>query len=198
VLTIVWDVDDVLNDMTGQWRSWCCTCTGLELPPYEALIANPPHETVGMGFDEYLASLDEFRLSEAARLQAPVPEVLAWFEAHGSRYRHVALTATPLVTAPSSADWVIRNFGRWIRTFHFVPSPRSDDGIDEYETKGDVLKRFHADAFLDDLPANLAAARAAGVDTVEFPRPWNDTAGTIADALARLDETLARKEHARG
>lgn len=199
MLTIAWDVDDVLNDLTRRWLAWFRKRAKSELPDYDDLIANPPHELLDITRDEYLGYLDEFRLTDAARGQHPVPEVFAWFERNGDRYRHVALTATPLVTAPVSAEWVTRTFGRWIRTFHFVPSAREDDGLATYETKGEFLSWFGlADVLVDDSPANLEGAREAGVDALAFPRPWNDAPGTAADALMRLDDLLRTKEQSRG
>lgn len=198
-LTIAWDVDDVLNDLMRMWYWWLGARTGLDLPNYDALTANPPHQIVGLTLHEYLMYLDEFRLSHAASEQKPVREVLAWFKANGDRYNHIALTATPLACAPASAEWVIRNFGRWIRTFHFVPSPRDDDGLEAYETKGEALARLGGVAVLvDDSPANCESARAAGVDTVLFPRPWNGDRCSALEALNELDDLLRIKEHARG
>ena len=43
---------------------------------------------------------------------------------------------------------------------------------------------------VDDSPQNLAAAEAVGVPGILIPQPWNDAPGTVADALARLDELL--------
>lgn len=198
-LTVAWDVDDVLNDLMRVWYWWLGARTGLDLPGYDKLVANPPHEVIGMSREDYLIYLDEFRLTHAASEQHPVREVLDWFKARGDRYHHIALTATPLISAHVSAEWVMRNFGRWIRTYHFVPSPRDDDGLNEYETKGDALMRLGCvDVFVDDLPANCDQARALGIDTVLFPRPWNGNGRSISDALNELDDLLRIKEHARG
>lgn len=190
--TIAWDVDDVLNDLTGMWlehgwraaRPECAT-------RYEQLTANPPHECLDTTHEEYLRSLDAFRLARFEALE-PAPAVLAWLALHGADYRHVALTATPRRAASLSAAWVLRHFGDWIRVFAFVPSPReaarrgADDG-----TKADALEWLVGiDVLVDDNPGHVAAARAGGRAAVLVPRPWNGAPGTLEDALAELLEIV--------
>jgi hypothetical protein len=193
VKTIVWDVDDVLNDLMRAWleAAWGPVHPGAALP-YERCTENPPHRLLGCTLAAYLASLDAFRLSEAGRNLAPDPGALAWFEAHGARYRHVALTAAPLAAAPHSAAWVLRHFGRWIRSFHFVPSPRLDDALPVYDrSKAEFLDWFgRADLLVDDNPEHVAAAAARGLPAVLVPRPWNGGRGAPAAALAGIAERL--------
>src|SRR5262245_50873043 len=124
--TIAWDVDDVLNDLMGAWVAAFCHTQGRECPGTSDLTANPPHELLGIALSDYLADLDRFRRTAYGTL-TPVPEMLAWFERFGADYRHLAVTAVPLCAAPASAAWVLRHFGRWIRTFHVVPSLRVND-----------------------------------------------------------------------
>src|SRR3974390_3400330 len=126
MLTIAWDGDDVLNDFTREWleqvwRPRHSECHVL----FSELRANPPHEVLGISLAEYLRSLDEFRRARFSEL-APIPEALDWFQQTGDTYRHIAITAIPLDSAPLSAAWVMRRFGRWIRSFHVVPSQRPD------------------------------------------------------------------------
>src|SRR5688500_18031712 len=90
---------------------------------FEQLEVNPPHATLGVTLDRYLGSLDAFRASRFAELE-PAADVLAWLGAHGTRFRHVAVTATPLAAAAGSSAWVMRHFGRWIPVFAVAPSPR--------------------------------------------------------------------------
>lgn len=188
--TIAWDVDDVLNDLMRAWfeRSFLPRHPGCPRT-YDELTENPPHRRLDVALEDYLSSLDEFRLANAAEL-APEPEVLRWFEAHGDEFRHVALTATPLHTAPISAAWVMRHFGRWIRTFAVVPSPRPFDKGKRWDaTKGDWLAWFgKVDLLIDDSPANVRAADEAGVRAVLWPRPWNERR---ADARAAVLAALA-------
>ncbi len=59
--TIVWDVDDVLNNLMGDWfKKWrslhpACTLS------YDNISGNPPHELLDINVDEYKHSLDTFR-----------------------------------------------------------------------------------------------------------------------------------------
>jgi hypothetical protein len=191
--TIAWDVDDVLNDLTRAWLA------GVWLPShpervirYEDLHENPPHALLGVSKPEYLASLDGFRASEEALRMGPAVAVLGWFAENGGQARHVAITATPLRAAPQSAAWVIRHYGRWIRSFHFLPSPRDGEDLPAYDaSKGEALGRMGgADLLIDDNPQNLAAARAAGVPTMEFPRPWNHCPLTVEETLWQLTRWL--------
>ena len=191
MLTIAWDVDDVLNDLMRSWFSeaWLPAHPACALR-YEELRANPPAALLGVSGEEYLDSLDRFREARYAEL-APLPEAEAWFERNGDRYRHIALTGVPLAAAPLSAAWVMRHFGRWMRSFHFVPSPRAGQAIPAYDaSKRDFLRWWgKADALVDDSPANVDAAREAGVRALLMPRPWNGAGGTPADFFRQL-ETL--------
>jgi FMN phosphatase YigB (HAD superfamily) len=186
VKTIVWDVDDVLNELMRTWfeRWWVPSHPGCPIR-YDEISENPPHELLGISESEYLASLDEFRLSDIARQMTPVPEVLAWFRQYGDRFRHVALTATPLHTAPASAAWVMCHFGRWIRSFHVIPSPRQGEQIPIYDkSKEDFLHWWgKGDVFVDDSPLNVTAAKALGIQAVLIPRPWNQRQMTLTEAL---------------
>jgi hypothetical protein len=188
-LTIIWDIDDVLNNLMQawlecEWRPQHPDCT----VGFVQLRINPPHEVLGITLHEYQVSLDKFRTSEAGRNLAPAPEAIAWFEQHGAHYRHLALTARPFVAVPPAAAWVFRHFGQWIRGFGFVPSPRSGDRAPAYDReKGDWLRWIGVgDILVDDSPANQKAAMELGLKTVLVPQPWNQASGTMRDALSTL------------
>jgi hypothetical protein len=187
--TIAWDLDDVLNEFMRTWleRGWRPAHPGCRIG-YDELVKNPPCELLGCTKGEYLASLDEFRQSAAAREMPPVPPVLAWFGEHGPRFRHVAITAVPLAAAPLSAAWVMRHFGRWIRSFHVLPSHREGANLPVYDrSKGEVLRRWGTiDALVDDDPGNLSSAEELGIRTFCVPRPWNHGAGSLAEMLDDL------------
>jgi hypothetical protein len=190
IRTVVWDVDDVLNDLMHSWFDsvWIPDHPG-ELLRYPDVSQNPPHGLLGVSRDEYLSSLDEFRLGPGYARLEPNPDVLSWLAAEGWRSRHVALTATPLRAVPTTAAWVLRHFGRWIREFAFIPAERTGETLPIYDLdKGQWLGRYGASSILvDDSPQNIAAARAAGVATLSWPRPWNDglTAAKTLQALSR-------------
>ncbi|MDR3567260.1 MAG: hypothetical protein P4L43_04455 [Syntrophobacteraceae bacterium] len=189
--TIVWDVDDVLNDLMGAWLAdWTKANTASRPLPYEGLSTNPAHELLGISRAEYLESLDTFRLCGKAAKLTPQPEVYEWFARFGNTCRNVALTAVPLSAAHVSADWVMRNFGKWIRSYNVAPSSRAGDGEEILgETKSEFLLWWgKADVLVDDSEENVAGARALGMAAVLFPRPWNRSLLTIEDALDELSK----------
>ena len=191
--TVVWDVDDVLNDLMASWLVQVWVPEHPDRPmAYSDVLTNPPHELLGIDRSAYLASLDDFRTSDAYAAMPPNPRILAWLEANGERCHHVALTATALRAAPSTAAWVLRHFGRWIRGFAVVPAERAGEHLPRYDAdKGAWLARLRGPAIVvDDAPANLAAAAAAGASTLRWPQPWNGEAGTHEDALVELDRWL--------
>jgi len=188
MITIAWDVDDVLNNLTEAWLA-----ASHPDADYRALTANPPLEPLGLERDAYLASLDHFRATRFASLR-PHAEVLAWFREHGHRARHVALSAVPRRFAPVSAEWTLAHFGDWIRTYSFIPSPRPDDAFPAYDTaKGAFLARTGlADALVDDSEANIREARSLGLAALIFPQPWNSARATpVRDLLDRLTQFIS-------
>lgn len=173
--TIVWDLDDVLNDLMLVWfdESWKPAHPDCRLS-YREIAENPPDRVLGISRGEYLASLDEFRLSQRARDMRPNPAVLKWMGEHGAAYRHVALTARPLECTPPAAEWLFRHFGAYIRAFGVVPS-RYAAGEPAYDaTKGDFLRWFgQGDILVDDSEENLRSAEKLGIRGVLYPQPWN-------------------------
>jgi len=194
---VVWDVDDVLNDLMRQWLENVWTpAHPAQVVPYEDLRENPPHALLGITSSEYLSSLDEFRLSTGYAQQVPNPDILAWLQDQGGRCRHIALTATALRTAPTAAAWVLRHFGRWIREFAFIPAPRAGEVLPAYDLdKGAWLARLGTPAVLvDDSPQNVAAATAAGAVALFWPRPWNGCGASVAETLQALTRLIDGRE----
>jgi len=193
MLTIAWDVDDVLNDLTRTWLEewWRPRHPGCMLK-YEDVKKNPPHQLLGVELDEYLQSLDDFRLSGRYEQMQPNPEVLEWFKKYGSSFRHIAVTSVPRVAAPVSASWVIRHFGDWIRTFHFVPSPRPGDIPTTYEsTKAGYLRWLNrVDIFIDDNTRNVHEVRSLGIRCFLVSQPWNSSTLRKEDLLCALSRLV--------
>ena len=188
MLTIVWDVDDVLNDLMRSWfaEAWKPLHPRCELS-YSDITENPPDHLLGVARSEYLSSLDTFRASERARRMAPNSVVLEWFQEFGAGYRHLALTARPLESTPSVAEWLFRHFGAYIRGFCVVPT-RLAAGLPTYHRhKADFLQWFgKADILVDDSKENLRQAAELGVRGVLYPQPWNRSSQTVQQALESL------------
>lgn len=193
MLTLLWDVDDVLNDLTRRWfeDAWLVGHPDLALT-YDQLTEQPAARLLGVSLDEYMFSLDEYRNRQYLQLR-PDPEVVGWFEEHGSHYRHAALTATPMKHAPAVAEWVMHHFGHWIRAFAIVPSPRADDRHPKYDLdKGSAAEWLgFAGVFIDDNPANIEAVAARGLRTIVVPRPWNSATRPVPEAIDLLGAALA-------
>src|ERR1041384_5169475 len=125
MMTIVWDRDDVLNDLMRVFLEQWWIPSHPECPlRYDEITENPPHRLLGVSLKEYHQSLDAFRLSKLAAEMAPNAVVVEWFKEHGHKFGHIALSATSLVTGGAAAEWTFRHFGEWIQSFHLLPSPR--------------------------------------------------------------------------
>lgn len=190
MFTIVWDVDDVLNDLMFQWFTHCW----LERTPdcsvtYSELSQNPPYEALGISGSTYLNSLDLFRRTDRALNLQPNSDVLEWMRRHGSKFRHIALTARPLESAPEVAHWVMKHFGAWIRNVGVVPT-RTVDNVPVYDrTKGEYLKWLRCgDIMIDDSIENVTQAQSLGLKTLLYPQPWNNSIFTVATLLKELSD----------
>lgn len=188
MLTIVWDVDDVLNDLMFQWfhHGWLMEHAECALV-FDDLALNPPHEILGVDSQEYLDSMDRFRKTDCGLNLKPNPQVLAWFIENGEQFRHIALTARPLESAPNVADWIIRHFGSWIRCFGVVPS-RESPGAPVYDrNKIDFLKWLRTgDILIDDTDENIAGADSYGMKTFQVAQPWNKSNLTTSEMLSQV------------
>ena len=191
--TIVWDVDDVLNDLMKCWFDDFLSFHE-ECPlTYADITQNPPHEILGLTKEAYLSSLDDFRLSQQGQKMRPVNEILEWFKCHGSKCRHMALTSRPRQTVAVASQWVFEHFGDWIRTFHFIPAERAGEDILYWDKdKREFLRWLNkADALIEDNEENIQAARDLGITALMMPRPWNaETKQPVGDMLNELTQVI--------
>ena len=171
--TIAWDIDDVLNDLMGRWLESYKKKTPDCKVSYPELLKNPPNEIVGISMQDYLSSLDSFRVQNYLSL-SPNPQILGWMKNNSKDFMHIAITSTPMSCAHLSSHWLFKNFGEWIRSFTFIPSKRSADTHPAFfENKADFLKTQNIYAFIDDNEANISAAKKEGIRAILYPRPWN-------------------------
>ncbi len=193
---IVWDLDDVLNNLMEAWLKYFSLTNPLARKfPYERLAQNPPYEILGISCGDYLSSLDYFRNSSAGLKLKPNQLILDWFREKGHRFRHLVLTSRPVKTVPHAAEWVYHYFGNWIRTFHFVPSLREGEYLPESDAeKSEFLYWLgKADAFVDDTPENIDAARRLGIPAFTYPQPWNDSKVSVTNLLEEISQTSTRQ-----
>ncbi|MBU1097703.1 MAG: hypothetical protein KKB34_14565 [Bacteroidetes bacterium] len=196
MLTIAWDVDDVLNDLMYSWyhSKWLVEKPSTSVR-YEHLVENPPHNILGTSAEEYLKSLDEFRLSDKYESMGPNKEVLKWFDEYGEHCRHIVLTSVPLNYAHISASWVVRHFGKWVRSFNFIPSSRTGVVIPLFDkTKSDFLQWLNnVDVFIEDNETNYKGAKALGIKTLLVDRPWNTSRLSMNDVLTKLTKMIEKE-----
>jgi len=184
--TIVWDIDDVLIPSTQIWlNEWFKNPHGIK---YQDLHQNPPHEILQISKDEYLKSLDEFRVSPLFEKTSPTKEVYTWFLKNGHHFNHIALTARPIKNASYASKWLFDHFGNWIRQFVFVPSKRDTDPLFNYflNKKEALLSFNNVTYFIDDTPININNAKEIGINAIEFPRPWNNQKLSVNEILDLL------------
>ena len=86
-ILLLWDIDDVLN----RFMQLCFSRFPAEKKlDYGDLTVNPPHELLGITKEQYLATLDSCR--PELYKERPRPEIRLFFERHGHRFRHAALS----------------------------------------------------------------------------------------------------------
>lgn len=189
MLTIAWDVDDVLNNLMQAWLEDYCEQKNIEFA-YENLTTNPPHELLGITLGEYLTSLDEFRKSKKALYMEPNLEILNWMEKNEGKYKHVALSATSCETAKYGAFWVMKNFSKWINSYNIVPSYRAGENfLRQNETKKDFLQWTNfVDILIEDSEKNFTEASSIGIKSFLVAKPWNNGVRTIKEILEEIDK----------
>lgn len=191
MLTIVWDIDDVLNDFMKRWfeQWWRPKKTDCKFN-YHDLIKNPPHNILGIDLQEYQNSIDAFRHSKLFEVMPPNIEVLEWFRKYGQLSRHIALSAVSRNAVTASASWLFTHFGDWIRTFTFVPSQRSGENLPLYDSaKAGYIRWFNkADVFIEDNEDNIAGIEQLNIRRIIIARPWNSSKIGFEELLSILTD----------
>lgn len=195
MLTIAWDVDDVLNDLMRSWFEDCW----LHMNPscdlvYDDLKENPPEKILGITRHEYLQSLDTYRLSGAYQTLVPCQHLLGWFQKYGHNANHIAVTAVPICTVHISSFWVLKYFGQWIRSFHFVPSNRTDYHTITYDrSKAELISRIgQVDILVEDNKKNAEDFRNMGGMSILIHTPWSETGVKKEELLKIISEKVVK------
>jgi FMN phosphatase YigB (HAD superfamily) len=191
--TIVWDVDDVLNELMYHWFEECYKNEHADLTlTFNELVKNPPHDILRISKEDYLSSLDTYRISEKGRNLAPNKDILDWFYINGSEYRHIALTSRSRKTIPILSEWVFRHYGDWIRTLSFIPAKRPLENVPVYDVKkADFLVWLEkVDLYIDDMEENIKAAKKVGINSLLYPRPWNSSSLTVKQFFKKVSILL--------
>lgn len=189
MLTIAWDVDDVLNNLMQAWLEDFCEQKNIEFQ-YENIVTNPPNELLNISLAEYHTSLDEFRKSKKALYLEPNPQILNWMEKNEGKYKHISLSATSSETAKYGAFWVMKNFSKWINSYNIVPSYRTGENfVRQNETKKDFLQWMNVvDILVEDNQKNYEDAKSLGIKSFLVTRPWNKGGQSIEEILEELNK----------
>ena len=187
---LVWDIDDVLNELTAQWLA---TISHNTISTKHQLTNPDFHTFLGWSRDEYLHSIDNYRLDHYRDL-AP-NELVIGFMSETQFCSHILLTATPLISAPHSAEWALRHFGSLIDGILIAPSTRP--GVQSTRmSKLDHIARITATGeavlCIDDLPANITQAHQSGAEGILWPQPWNNSSSTIDSVLNFITTSFLR------
>lgn len=188
---IMWDVDDVLNNLMGEWfrSTWKPLHPACSLD-YQGITKNPPHDLLGVDKQVYLQSLDSFR-RQSFNVLKPIPEMVDWFRLYGCKAEHVVVTSVPVIAAHQSAEWVFTHFGEWVRSFNIVPSPREGSRDHGATSKSDFMRTFSkVDIVVEDNPETIRSMREMGISAVTIPRPWNDSRQTLESTLNGLTKLV--------
>ena len=197
-MLILWDVDDVLNQLMSEWFSFWQQHQKIEaaLVEISQITSNPPNQVLGIPLEKYLQSLDEFRNSSLGKHLTPHPQVLNWFEEFGDKSIHIALTARPSETMSNQSAWVYEHFGRWIHSVVSVNPCRSGSESrrpPEFSSKGSFIKWLDKPSILiDDNEDNIRDAREYCLRAFLFPQPWNSSDQATKDVLDDLSQFLQK------
>jgi hypothetical protein len=189
MVTIVWDIDDVLNELTEEWID---SINHPSVFSKEQLKSPDFHSVLGWSQSEYLQSIDTFRLTSFVDLEPNAS--IQKFMSDNSHVVHLVLTATPLLSAHISAEWTFRNFGKWVDGFLLAPSSRptiSSTRRSKYDHLARLVSSRDVVLCIDDHPSNIAAALSAGAAPILWPQPWNGSSITHEDALLQLSKLLS-------
>ncbi len=190
-MVIIWDIDDVLNNLMDSWLTAWQQETNNYAIKFSELTENPPHKILGIDRETYHSSLDNFRNSVKAREMKPNQALLNWFREYGSNYGHIALTARPLNTMSNQAWWIYQNFGEWTHTLAVVPSLRDPGTRQRFKNKAEYIAWLNkGDIFVDDNAENISAVAKLGLKSFLFPQPWNKNNQSEAEFIAEFTKEL--------
>jgi hypothetical protein len=115
----VWDVDDVLNNLTKDFISYIAPSI-----PYKEILNPNIHDSLGLSQNDYHYELDNFRRREYLNLK-PNLEITDFIKSRKGSM-HYILTSVPHEFIEISFCWVKRNFDKTFFGYLFAPSRRED------------------------------------------------------------------------
>lgn len=186
---IVWDVDDVLNNLMASWiDDW--SYRNKKKYRINDLIENPPNRMLKISLEEYYNDLDTFR-NENNGDHIPVnKEIMVWFKEKGHLFHNIACTARSKSTRACQARWIYNNYGNWISTVNMSYSGRlknKKDSLNKIEFLGFLNKDL---LFIDDNEDTIKEAKDMGFDTLLYPQPWNSSTITVNELINKINQKI--------
>lgn len=173
--TICWDVDNVLNNLIEEWLIYY---KYVNLGKYDHIKFNQLlhynlYNSLNITEKEFIESLDYFTINYYKTLK-PNKVILNWFTLYGHLTHNIVLTAFPLRYIEISAQWVLKYYGQWIRSYAFTPLEIREDTIIYDKTKSDYINRMgNIDIFIEDSEKNILNSQAT--NNLILKRPWNNS-----------------------
>ncbi len=130
--TLVWDIEDVVNELTAQWLA---TINHNTISTNCQTTNSDFHTFLGWSRDEYLHPIDGYK-DEDYRDFAPNKLVIGLMS-EAEFCSNILLTATPLNSAPHSAELTLRHFSSLIDGIPIAPSNRLGAQHTEVSKLGD-------------------------------------------------------------
>ncbi len=95
MVTIAWDIDDVINNLMREWfeKKWLVDHEDCPLS-YNGLLENPPNKILGISLNKYLNSLDQFRHSKEYMMMKPMVQVEQWFHSYAASSAYCCSNST--------------------------------------------------------------------------------------------------------
>ena len=171
----IWDVDDVLNNLTKDFINYITPSI-----PYETILNPNIHDSLGLSQDDYLYELDNFRRREYLNLKPNLD--LTNFIKSRKNSMHYVLTSVPHEFIEISFCWVKRNFDKTFFGYLFAPSRRENGNL-KMPIKRDHLNNLNLFGrktfFIDDNPYNFINIDNTSITKVLWPQPWNSSGKSL-------------------
>lgn len=173
----IWDVDDVLNNLTKDFISYIAPSI-----PYKEILNPNIHDSLGLSQNDYHYELDNFRRREYLNLK-PNLEIINFIKSRKGSM-HYILTSVPHEFIEISFCWVKRNFDNMFYGYLFAPSRRENVNL-QTSAKMDHLNNLNLIGrktyFIDDNPYNFINIDNTSITKVLWPQPWNSSTKSLEE-----------------
>lgn len=186
--TIIWDVDDTLNNFRFDWFLH----NKEELKKidhdisYDYFNIKNPYNILNDNKDTFIKSLKDFKNYNHFKITVN-KEIYNWFYKYGKNYNHIILTKCSKDYFEFAVNFVNKYFGKWIQSYNYI-SGNKKDNLNEFLTKAEFIKKYFKEIkyFIDDSEKNCKQVEELGIKTFCPKQPWNNGMD-IKDILEELN-----------